>query len=98
MAKEKYSNQVCELLAKQLAEEQQQLERVRNTRGTWINKGCMSCQHKKYLDGIRFCKLTDEVVEARSICPQWELSDGLKNAGLVNGGVVRQRGTKEVIF
>lgn len=77
---------------------QQQLERVRNTRGTWINKGCMSCQHKKYVCGMRLCKLTLKEVEARSICPQWALSDGLKNAGLANGGVVRQRDTKEVIF
>lgn len=74
------------------------MEAIRNARGTWINKGCMSCQHKKYQEGIRFCTLTGEAVEARSICPQWELSDGLKNAGLANGGVVRQRGTKEVII
>ena len=77
---------------------QQQQERVRNTRGTWVNKGCMSCQHKKYQEGIRFCKLTEKEVEARSTCPQWELSDGLKNAGLANGGVVRQRGTKEILY
>ena len=81
-----------------MAQEQQQLERVRNTRGTWINKGCMSCQHKKYLDGIRLCKLTNEVVEARSICPQWELSDSMQNAGVNHGGKVRRRGTKEVII
>ncbi len=77
---------------------QQQLEQVRNARGTWINKGCMSCQHKKYQEGIRYCKLTGEAVEARSICPEWEMSDGMKNAGLANGGVVRQRGTKEILF
>lgn len=81
-----------------MAQEQQQLEQVRNTYGILVNKGCMSCQHKAYQEGIRFCKLTEQVVEARSICPEWELSDGLKNAGLANGGVVRQRGTKEVII
>jgi hypothetical protein len=26
------------------------------------------------------------------------MSDGLKNAGLQNGGVVRQRGTQEIII
>ena len=79
-------------------QKEQQTERVRNAWGILINKGCMSCQHKKYQEGIRFCKLTEQVVEARSICPKWELSDGMKNAGLANGGVVRQRGTKEILF
>ena len=74
------------------------MERVRNVHGILVKKGCMSCQYRKYQDGIRFCKLTEEVVEARSICLQWELSDGMKNAGLANGGVVRQRGTKEILF
>lgn len=74
------------------------MEAIKNARGTWINKGCMSCQHKKYQEGIRFCTLTEEVVEARSICPQWELSDGMQNAGVNHGGKVRLRGTKEVII
>ena len=75
-----------------------QLEQVRNTYGILVKMGCMSCQYRKYQDGIRFCKLTEEVVEARSICLQWELSDGMKNAGVNHGGKVRLRGTKEVIF
>ena len=79
-------------------QKEQQTERVRNAWGILINKGCMSCQHRKYQEGIRFCKLTEQVVEARSICPEWEMSDGMQNAGLANGGVVRQRGTKEILF
>ena len=81
-----------------MVQEQQQLEQVRNTYGILINKGCMSCQHRKYQEGIRFCKLTEQVVEARSICPEWELSDGMQNAGVNHGGKVRLRGTKEVII
>ena len=79
-------------------EQKAQQERVRNTRGTWINKGCMSCQHRKYIGSKRLCRLTEKEVTSRFICPQWELSDGMKNAGLANGGVVRQRDTKEVII
>ena len=79
-------------------EQKAQQERVRNTRGTWINKGCMSCQHRKYIRSKRLCRLTEKEVTSRSICPKWELSDGMKNAGLANGGVVRQRGTKEILF
>ena len=81
-----------------MKQEQQQQEQVRNIYGILVNKGCMSCQHKKYLDDIRFCKLTEEAVEACSICPEWEMSDGMKNAGVNHGGKVRLCGTKEVIF
>ena len=77
---------------------QVQTEQVRNNYGIWVNKGCMSCQHKKYQEDIRFCRLTEKEVTSRFICPQWELSDGMKNAGLNNGGKVRLRGTKEVII
>ena len=79
-------------------QKEQQPERVRNTYGILINKGCMSCLHKAYQEGSRFCTLTEKEVTSRFICPEWELSDGLKNAGLNNGGKVRQRGTKEVII
>ena len=31
-------------------------------------------------------------------CSQWQMAAGLKNAGLQNGGVVRQRETKEIVI
>ena len=37
-------------------------------------------------------------VEQRFKCKQWEMSDGLKNAGLQTGGVVRLKGTTEIII
>jgi hypothetical protein len=37
-------------------------------------------------------------VEQRFKCKQWEMSDGLKNAGKQTGGVVRLKGTTEVII
>ena len=77
---------------------QQQLERVRNARGTWINKGCMSCQHRKYIRSKRLCRLTEKEVTSRSICPKWELSDGMKNAGLNRGCKVRLHGTETVVI
>jgi hypothetical protein len=77
---------------------QAQMERVRNAFGIWINKGCMSCQHRRYQEGIRLCTLTGKEVEAHLVCPKWEMSDGMKKAGVNHGGQVRLLGTKEVIF
>jgi hypothetical protein len=37
-------------------------------------------------------------VKQQFCCRHWQMSDGLKNAGLQNGGVVRQRGTQEIII
>ena len=50
------------------------------------------------IDGVRFCKLTQWEVTASFVCKTWEMSDGMRNAGLKNGGVVRLRGTLEVVF
>ena len=37
-------------------------------------------------------------VKQKFICPKWEMSDGLKNAGLQTGEVVRLKGTQETII
>jgi hypothetical protein len=37
-------------------------------------------------------------VRQQFVCCHWQMSDGLKNAGLQNGGVVRLRGTQEIII
>ncbi len=57
------------------------LECVRNSHGISINKGCMSCERKFYIDGVRRCGRTGKKVEARKVCRDWEMSSGLKNAG-----------------
>lgn len=72
-------------------------ESVRNTFGVTVKVGCMSCQHRNVILGVRFCCLTGQQVSGNSICDQWQLSDGLQNAGL-GTGVVRRRGTKEIIL
>ena len=74
------------------------MEQVRNVHGILVNKGCMSCQHKEILDGVRYCKLTQWEVAGSDVCKCWKMSDGVKNAGLANGGVVRLRGTLEVVM
>ena len=64
-----------------------------------VNRCCASCQHKECLnDGTRVCQKAGLKVEQKYYCSQWQMADGLKNAGLQNGGVVRQRETKEIII
>lgn len=77
---------------------QDQLERVRNARGVWVNKGCMSCQHRNIVEGSRFCELNQRIVGARSLCPKWQMSEGMKNAGLNRGCKVRLHGTETVVI
>ena len=78
-------------------EQKAQQERVRNTRGTWINKGCMSCRFRIIIQGKRLCVITKRGKNSVDVCDRWELSDGLKNAGL-GSGKVKHRVTKEVIL
>ena len=49
-------------------------------------------------DGSRVCQMMGLKVEQKYKCRQWEMADGLKNAGLQNGGVVRLKGTQEIII
>ncbi len=74
------------------------LECVRNSHGIIINKGCMSCEHKCFRNSVRRCGRTGKKVEARKVCEHWELSAALQNAGLPRGGVVRLKGTAEIII
>ena len=71
---------------------------VRNAHGVKVKRCCASCQHKCIeTDGTRVCALKMMVVEQKYKCKQWQMSDGMKNAG--NGeGVVRLKGTTEVII
>ena len=71
---------------------------VRNSYDVKVKRCCASCQHKCIKsDGTRFCALKMMVVEQKHKCRQWQMSDGMKNAGK-GGGVVRLKGTTEVII
>ena len=71
---------------------------VRNAHGVKVKRCCASCQHKGIeKDGTRFCALKMMVVEQKFKCKQWQMSDGMKNAGR-GGGVVRLKGTTELII
>ena len=71
---------------------------VRNAHGCKIRKCCASCQHKCIEgDGTRTCATLMLKVEQKFKCKQWQMSDGLKNAGK-SGGVVRLIGTTEIVI
>jgi hypothetical protein len=71
---------------------------VRNAHGVKVKRCCASCQHKCVeADGTRVCALKMMMVEQKFKCKQWQMSDGMKNAGK-GGGVVRLIGTQEVII
>ena len=71
---------------------------VRNAHGVKVKRCCASCQHKCIdSEGTRFCAQLMLKVEQKFKCKQWQMSDGLKNAGK-GGGVVRLIGTTEIII
>ena len=70
-----------------------------NAYGITVKKMCASCAMKDVLnDGERVCKKMQLKVRQQFLCCNWQMSDGLKNAGLQNGGVVRLRGTQEIVI
>ena len=69
-----------------------------NAYGITVKKMCASCAMKDIMnDGERVCKRMELKVKQQFCCRHWQMSDGLKNAGLQNGGVVRLRGTQEIV-
>ena len=71
---------------------------VRNSYGVKVKRCCASCQHKCIdADGTRICSKTMKPVKQLNRCKQWQMSDGMKNAGK-GGGVVRLIGTTEIII
>ena len=75
------------------------METVLNAFYIKVNKCCASCKHKECMnDGTRFCQKMGLKVEQKYKCRQWEMADGLKNAGLQNGGAVRLKGTHEIVI
>ena len=72
---------------------------VRNAHGVKVKRCCASCGHKCIeTDGTRVCAQMMIKVEQKYECQQWQMSDGLMNAGLQTGGVVRLKGTTEIVI
>ena len=64
-----------------------------------VKRICASCRHREILDdGTRICTMMQLKVKQKFVCPKWEMSDGLENAGLQTGGVVCLKGTQEKII
>ena len=75
------------------------MEIVMNAYHIEVRKMCASCGHKECEnDGTRICQKMGLKVKQQFCCCHWQMSDSLKNAGLQNGGVVRLRGTQEIII
>ena len=71
---------------------------VRNAYGVNVKRCCASCQHKCIdKEGERVCAQMMIKVEQMFECQQWQMSDGLKSAGM-GGGVVRLKGTTEIVI
>ena len=75
------------------------MEQIVNAYHIKVNKCCASCKHEESQnDGTRQCTKTGQMVEKKSVCPEWEMNDGLRNAGLQKGAVVRLKGTQIVLI
>ena len=63
-----------------------------------VKKWCASCEHREVdEEGTRICRLMQLKVEGDFVCPRWQLSSGLRNAGR-SGGKVKHKDTKEIIL
>lgn len=68
------------------------MEVVENDNHIMVKRICASCQHREILDnGTRICATMQLKVKQKFVCPKWEMSDGLKNAGLQTGAVVLRK-------
>ena len=66
------------------------METVVNAYHICVKKWCASCRHKDVEnDGTRICQLMQLKVAPAFVCPRWQMSDGLQNAGM-SGGVVKK--------
>ena len=75
------------------------MEQTVNAYHIKVNKCCASCKHKESQnDGTRQCTKTGQMVEKKSVCPEWKMNDALRNAGLQKGAVVRLKGTTEIVI
>ena len=55
---------------------------VTNQYHVHVRKWCASCEHKEIEnDGTRVCQKMQLKVPQNFICPKWQMSKGLQNAG-----------------
>ena len=75
------------------------METVVNGHYVRVKKWCASCEHREVdEEGTRICGLMQLKVKGEFVvCPRWQLSSGLQNAGM-SGGKVKQKDTKEIIL
>lgn len=72
---------------------------VTNAYGIKVRRTCASCKHRVCQNnGTRNCVKMDIEVGQKTCCNHWEMSDGLKRAGMQMGGVVRLKGTQIVLI
>ena len=62
-----------------------------NRFGVKVRRCCASCAYKAIDTNSRYCAIQKTNVSPDYICPSWELSDGLENAGK-GGGCVKDIG------
>ena len=64
---------------------------VRNAHGAKVKRCCASCQHKCVDgEGKRICAQMMLKVQQKFKCKQWQMSDGLQNAGKSVGKIKRK--------
>lgn len=70
---------------------------MRNMYGCDIKPCCASCQHREITKLGRTCGKDHTDVPSDYMCSEWQMAEGLNNAGR-GGSVVRDIMTKEVIL
>ena len=66
------------------------METVVNKYHVSVEKCCASCRHKEVdNDGKRICTKMRLKVTQQFVCHMWQMSEGLRNAGM-SGGVIKK--------
>ena len=66
------------------------METVLNRYHIRVGKWCASCGHKEVdNDGNRICCRMQLKVSQKFLCREWQMSEGLMNAGM-SGGVIKK--------
>ena len=74
------------------------METVINKYRFRVRKWCASCGRKDVdEEGTRICTGMMLKVPPDFVCPRWQLSEGLQQAGH-NWGLVRHKDTKEIVI
>ena len=74
------------------------METVVNDHYVRVKKWCASCEHREVdEEGTRICGLMQLRVKGDFVCPRWQLSSGLQNAGM-SGGKVKHKDTKAIFL